>query len=490
MKWTWVASAGLLLHSASSLAVMIAPAGAGEVLIYPYYSTRDGTQSLLSVVNHDRTGKAVKVHVREGRNGRSVASFNLYLAEFDVWTAALFTAADGTPALLTQDRSCVDFPGADVALPVLPNGQRYLPFSNADYSGTRADGDDPSLARAAEGYIEVIEMGSLVDNSDSDLSATQVNGVPLSCRTLEAAWEPGGYWTANQATDLGPPSGQLSGALTLIKVAEGVAYSVDATALTHFSIVAQHSAPADTRPDLSSAVTDPARQAVESLALIEGRYVRSRWPQERAIDAVSAVLTQDSAQIEYSIEAQIGATTDWFISLPTRRHYTDPALVETAVAPFTRRFAATQSCEVIRASVYNREAARSVGRVDLPGFEPRDTCLCGAVQILPIGRRLPAAPADSRCSDMPLSTTFSGSIFQQGFVSLNFAEYPEGGPRPGMRASLNEEIYAGLPLLGFSTLRYRNDAARPGEIGLYGAARNQTGTARCQTAASSGCATP
>lgn len=468
-------------------AVTVAPSGTGQVLIYPYYSVQDGSQTLLSVVNHDSTGKALKVHIRESRNGRSTASFNLYLAEFDVWTAALFQAADGTPGLLTTDNSCtVPAIKTSTTLPQLPDGRRFLPLSNADYSGQRADGGSTSIDRAGTGYIELIEMGRLIDNSESDAASTQIGQIPADCPRLVAAWAENGYWTQSSSVDLEPPGGQLSGALSLLQVEQGTAYTVGATALEHFSVVVQHSGPFSATPDLASAVTDPMRQTVESLVLAGGRFVRSRWPQERAIDAVSAVLAQQSVQIEYSVEPAIGAVTDWTISMPTRRHYTDPALVATPALPFTVRQTATQGCERLDVTIYNRASARPAGGIDVgPVSSPRTPCLCAATQVLAINRPLAVPPMEPLCGREPFSTNFFGTLFQSGHVDLQLSSH---GHRS--RPALDGESYEGLPVLGFSTLRYRNNAARPGEIGLYGNARPQHGISECRRDADLECTSP
>src|SRR5690349_512563 len=72
-------------------AVNVNPDGLGQVLIYPYYTTRadaagNSYNSLLSVVNSTASGKAVKVRFLEGKNSREVLDFNLFLSPYDVWT--------------------------------------------------------------------------------------------------------------------------------------------------------------------------------------------------------------------------------------------------------------------------------------------------------------------------------------------------------------------------------------------------------------------
>ena len=75
-------------------AVNLNPDGLGQVLIYPYYTTRadaggNAYSSLLSVVNTTSSAKAVKVRFLEGKNSREVLDFNLFLSKHDVWTAAI-----------------------------------------------------------------------------------------------------------------------------------------------------------------------------------------------------------------------------------------------------------------------------------------------------------------------------------------------------------------------------------------------------------------
>lgn len=484
-RWHPAAAAALWLHAASAHAVMVDASGAGQVLIYPYFTVRDGSQTLLSVVNGDHTGKAVKVHVREARNGRSVLSFNLYLAEFDVWTAALFTAADGTPALLTRDNSCtVPAINTNALLPQLPDGSRYRPLSAGGYSGERADGGPQGVDRAATGYIEMIEMGALVENSDSDRFATHVNGVPFSCASLQAAWATGGYWQAQPGEDVLTPRGKLSGNVSILQVTEGEMYTVNATALSRFSVAVQHSAPEAQLPDLSSAVTEVARQRVESVVAIDGRIFRSWWPQERAIDAVSAALSQARLRAEFSLETAIEARTSWLLTFPTRRHYTDPALVATAIPPFTVRRGAEAVGERFSVSIYNREGARPVGNIEFPTGPPTFApTLCAATQRMQFVDAL-VSPYDpvNACVEDVFSVRFNGGRFEAGFQELYFA-----GNGHRSRPALDGEQWEGLPVIGFTTLRYRNNAARPGEIGIYSSARPQAGTPECYRAPTGAC---
>src|SRR5262245_43190328 len=134
-----------LLCSASAQAVLRAPDGRGQVLIYPYFSAHErggqnsATQSLFSVFNDTADRKAIKVRFREALNGRVVFSVNVYLGQYDVWTAAVFVNQTGAkPVLMTLDGSCtVPAINGNPELPqFFPGGPRYAEFSTLDYTGT------------------------------------------------------------------------------------------------------------------------------------------------------------------------------------------------------------------------------------------------------------------------------------------------------------------------------------------------------------------
>ena len=97
--------AGVAGIAGTAQAVNMNPDGLGQVLIYPYYTSNDGNQTLLSVVNTTAEAKAVKVRFLEGFNSREVLDFNLYMSREDVWVAAI-ADDEGTPTLYIPDTSC------------------------------------------------------------------------------------------------------------------------------------------------------------------------------------------------------------------------------------------------------------------------------------------------------------------------------------------------------------------------------------------------
>src|SRR5690625_3395371 len=163
-------------------AVNVNPDGLGQVLLYPYYTAREGNDTLISVVNTTDTVKAVKVRFLEALNSQEVLDFNLYLSPYDVWTAAV-TGLGAGPGIRTSDTSCT------VPYFITRTGGEQA-FLNYQYAG---DGGPTGIERAASGYIELIEMGN-VDDPDLAAAATHDSGA-FSCAALEAAWT--GTWKNN-----------------------------------------------------------------------------------------------------------------------------------------------------------------------------------------------------------------------------------------------------------------------------------------------------
>jgi hypothetical protein len=247
--------AGAAGIAGTAQAVNLNPDGLGQVLIYPYYTSNDDNVTLLSVVNTTDSAKAVKVRFKEGYNSREVLDFNLYMSAYDVWAAAIAEGAhvsgtSGTPTLYIRDTSCT--------VPYLheqdANGdgvgeQVFLPF---DYTGSNEDGGPTNIARASEGYFEMIEMGTVEQDSDTEEAATHLasTGEPKDCQELVDNWtrSSGGdggsdqrttrmmktmmrIWTSERpAIDIGRSSGGLFGSASIIHVATGTMESYDAKA--------------------------------------------------------------------------------------------------------------------------------------------------------------------------------------------------------------------------------------------------------------------
>jgi hypothetical protein len=344
---------GTLLFAASPLtanAIFLNPNGLGEVLVYPYYTVNGNNSTVLTLTNTTSQGKAIKVRFLEGYNGRDALDFHLYLSPFDEWVGTVLPVGTGA-GLYTRDDSCT--------VPKLPaDAASALAFSTKAFDGTGTQGTDggpTDATRTREGQIEVIEMGVVkngqVGGSLLAISHTD-NGVPISCPQVVDAWGPLGYWTADSQTDLDPPSGGLSGSGTLLNVALGTVEAYNADAIAQFYTPGSrgsHTNPGSLTPNIASGTSLTA-----SIYANDSPFALTY---ARGIDAVSALFMADKITNDYWTSASIDASSEWVITYPTKRFYTDPYYVGSApLPPFQSLFDShATSSSTIDINYYNRE---------------------------------------------------------------------------------------------------------------------------------------
>jgi hypothetical protein len=322
---------------AVSHAVTLSPDGIGQALIYPYYTVQSDNgnswNTLVTVVNHSRDVKALRVRFREGRNARPVASLNLFLSPNDVWTGALIPADQtaASPAILVSfDISCTS--------PQIPavSGNSGIAFNNTFYAGSFADGFGEGLDRTREGFVEIIEMATLTGASAAAVTHNS-NGFPANCAVVQSGL----------ALDVAAPTGGLSGTLALIAVNNGLDFNSNAEALAGLATRAFYRAVTDPYPDFNAVEVDPV-----STVIANGKVYRSVWT--RPVDAVSAVLMRTEATAEYILDSNTRSRTDHVVTLPTRSFYMQG---NTFSAPFEAPPAGTVS-EQFTATVTDRNASR------------------------------------------------------------------------------------------------------------------------------------
>jgi hypothetical protein len=486
---TTAMAAALGATASTAAAVMLSPRGTGQVLIYPYY-TVNHQQTLVSVINTTAHGKALKVRFREGYDGRDVANFNVYLGPYDSWVGAVYdSSSDGTgaAAIATNDNSCTvpAFPLAPV-----PGILHALTFSNANYSQgdygtpTGTDHGPTNLARTREGFFEIIEMGEVVDQasgSQKTLEAiTPVNAAPPGCAQLRNAWATGGYWTTNANTDLLPPAGGVYGAAGLVNVAQGTLYAYDATAIDGFSDVVQHSAPGNSRPHLGTAVTDSALGVATAYVPIGNAMLKSDYPATaRGVDAVSAVLMAGVLANEYDTDPRVGASSEWVITFPTKQFYVDPAIVGTtplgALAPFEETFGGSgTSCSTTDPTSYDRAGNPPGPSLPPPegGYVADGKHLCYESQLFTFNQAGVEQGVPTRVFGSLLGADYEA--YTNGWLALSFKD-----PTEQLRASLEGNVFFGLPAVGFLAANYINTNVTPGVLSNYSGVYPHRSTASC-----------
>ncbi len=397
-----------------SNAVNVNPDGLGQVLLFPYYTARGGNDTYISIVNTTDRGKAVKIRFIEALNSREVLDFNIYLSPFDVWTAAVTATDEGGGKMLTNDSTCTVpwFFGDDNF-----NGEiefrdfqyNAAPVEALNFAGT-IDGGPDGIERTASGYIEVIEMGTLAPLSDEDnpgeFDSTVADWVkhgsdrlPANCESVVDLWreaapgsnpQPGdlGYWlgldvNGNEVnsdstwgfdTDIGA-SGGIFGAASIINVAEGTKFSYNATALDGFYMAGttDHTDPGDLFPNLASG------NGNESIVFDNGDLQVIDWSAFGLTHplAVNATLTLAELMNEYTMEAGLGARTEWVLTFPTKGFHVDTApggnsLVEPgddAIPPFSNVWTVDEprSCDELTFRFWDREEQEPTVEPGQPG---------------------------------------------------------------------------------------------------------------------------
>jgi hypothetical protein len=388
----------------SAQAVNINPDGLGQVLIYPYYTTNGGNMTILSVVNTTDSAKAVKVRFKEGKNSREVLDFNLYLSRWDVWSAVVYNV-DGIPTLKTTDSSCT--------VPTITT-QEFLPWAMND---TGVEDEYGPISRATEGYFEMIEMGTLVDESESAIAATHVDGTPPGCADLVDAWtvfEDGeeGYWVDFALTDIGDPVGGLFGGAAIVNVANGAMYSYDAKAIEDFATVRDpgqfplHNPPGDSSPSLNSG------DVLDGDIFYGGTAVNS-GELDRGVDAISFVFMHDQVMNEYTTEIGVAAATEWVLTFPTKAYYVygeeagglagEILEDDDVLPPFTKAWDGMGACEVVTLdTIWDREE-RTILTPIIPGEE-----------IPPIVSPRPPGTIDPVDPIIPLELCYETSVIRFG----------------------------------------------------------------------------
>jgi hypothetical protein len=442
-----------IVASDSAFAVYVSGSGFGQALIYPYYTVRstDGNafNTYIAIANGELTSKAVRVRFREGRNGREVAGFNLFLGAKRMWAAALAPTASGA-RLLTRDPSCT--------LPAFTpqaGGATFLDLTSVNFTGSLADGMGTSEDRVREGYVEVLEMATLGGaNLDTPAACADLNrGV------LPATGAPGGY---------------LHGSLTLINVANGMDFTTPAEALANLAAAAYYRPPSDPYPDFNASEIG----RVASFLLNDKFY---RIPMPTGLAAVEAALVRSGTINEVVVDAVTQSTTDWIVTMPTRRFHASGI----PSAWFGR---ATLSGPIVARGTYvSRNGSALVFGESCFPCTPSSQSLHveapWAVSVFGVGRSN-ASQATSAAGTTPTFGSSNGWLigfqnagdggtlemdFANGFNSVPYAVVDATSTRLADGATANERLrLLGLPMVGFMARTLRNGTLTCGGASCQG----------------------
>ena len=422
----------------SAQAVHVNPDGTGQVLVYPFYSVEGGKDTYINLVNTTDDYKAVKIRILESMNSQEVLDFNLYLSPQDHWSAVITTDAGGGAAIQSNDVSCT--------VPTAVSEGDKIPFRTFSFPDDSVKG----VERTREGYLEVIEMGTV---TDSDYQAA-IDHVTIDCDAVAGLWNPGGVWFTNPNDGVAPVSGGLYGYGVLINVAKGTDASYDAVAVDDW-IDSQgsgyfHSSPGDTLPSIVSGA-DLGYDVFDEGGVVSGVAFSGR-------DAVSATMMQATISNDYVLESDINAGTDWVVTFPTKRFYVNFAV--NADAPFTDVWDedTSKACEEFGNTYWDREEATESS--DPSDFSPQpppgaNAAFCYEANVLTFnGSSVLEASARTQ-----LDFTLDDG-FENGWARIDFTG-------EGRQLVTQDDVFQGLPVVGFAVQQYINGTLPGGVLSNY-----------------------
>jgi hypothetical protein len=234
--------------------------------------------------------------------------------------------------------------------------------------------------------------------------------------------------------------------------------------------------------------TAPSAFAAYGASLVEADYAKSE-------DAISALFTVDTLYNEYVVDPGVGAQSDWMITFPTKRFYTDPALLDLgstqARPPFDTLFTSANggtSCTQAGTQFWNREESTAIcGSLLCGQFPPPEPALCYATSPLTIGSA--SSSLGSRLLLKDLSTVdvsevgFTSGWMREDFTNDSFGSVQFNHALP----SLNGLKFLGLPALGFLAVDYVNTNVSPGVLANYSGAYPHRAHVTCITAQGAVC---
>jgi len=290
----------VLLACSTASAVELRENRPGDVLIFPYFNMTNGWDTYIDIINSGvpevQFPEILKIHVRDGRTGVLVNTFNYYnykpqaenlrLAIGKLWNDLPphrhRRIKGGSTVLVVAEGSCVV---ADDLWAGFPTGSATV-FELGTDIGT------------LEVYAVTARLTSEIQESVS------------SCEDLADFWRSGGIWDVDPLDGIQESSGvQISGLATLIHGYNGVSVDYDPLILGDFSLNIEHTSPSSRYPNLADA--DPIAVLPNGTEFIPSSG--------EGIDAVARIIGiggSPSLTNQVITAPEVGATTDWIISYP------------------------------------------------------------------------------------------------------------------------------------------------------------------------------
>ncbi len=452
--------------AASDLA--LSPGGVGHMLLVPYYSAQGGNVSMIDITNTDTAnGKAVKVRFRGASNSDDVFDFQVFLSPGDVWTASVSQGADGRAQLNTSDNSCTK-----------PNKATLnaTPFVTGRLDSTLSV---TALAnQTREGYIEIFNMADIPSAATGLFTAIKHVSSVAPCA--------GTAWSALDADsvaslipgDLTNPTTGLMANWIILNSTDAGAWSGQATAVYAYSTLGVPSTGnlvywpqtgTSVGAAASSWTADPllSRNTITAayydLPDMSTPYVSSAITPSQQAAKLSASIATANVINEYLTVTSFGASTDWTLSMPTRRYAVALTYGATAAAVYNSDnasfFAPTNTTVIARQicvpslsySIWDQEENvlnQSNGVVVSPSSPIPGVPFCGEAGVMSVNSSAAAASGTLKATvaRSELSPVITNAIYTQGWIKIL---------TPGA-------TNAGMPVLGAAFLKASSANGRYG----------------------------
>lgn len=474
-------TAALAGVAGTAQAVYVNPEGLGQVLIYPFYTVEGGNQTAFAVVNTTGDTKAVKVRMVEGMNSNEVLDFNLYLSPYDHWSGVISATEDGAQ-ISTADTSCT--------VPSFSGPEEFRTLNFASEEDSAFTGKD----RTREGYIEIIEMGLVVDdvNGEDDLTDWIKHGsdnVPADCGKVVEQWT-SGIWKSDRNDQIENPTGNLYGYGILLNPNDGTNATYDAVALARFfnndanvpgnPQANLHYKPGTTLPSLNEATNyvQVLAQGTSGAPAVNAGSVFVRdgsggWVLGTGRDAVSAALMKGSIANDYVLAAELDARTDWVVTFPTKREYVSPGQLDHLRAPFLSTWDPKkgQACEEIKIEYWNREEAEQVvASVDFSPSVESKVSLCHEANVIAFNGKSALSASDRIRNDLDVD-------YENGWMRIDLVNgeanrsialnVADADPNTPIYPSTDDVQLNGLPAVGFAVQKYVKNDVKDGVLTNY-----------------------
>lgn len=161
----------------------------GDALIFPFYTTANGSTTSFNVTNTSGQTVAAKIRFREQKYSLDVLDFIVILSPFDKFDFWVQSGPNGRPIAKWHDNSCVVGNFDQDTTASIPTFE--MPFPANPQKGARPGVPDADMA---VGHVEVIGMLDLNDTQWNgadlaDAAAHNQSGVPTNCMTLDNAFK-------------------------------------------------------------------------------------------------------------------------------------------------------------------------------------------------------------------------------------------------------------------------------------------------------------